>query len=126
MADKAQLLFTKTHEWLEVLDDNACRVGITDYAQDMLGDIVYVRLPDTGEKTEAGQPFMDLESVKAVSDVYSPVTGEVLETNDALDSAPELLNTETYGAWIAKISFKSLDRAAFMSADEYDEYVKGL
>lgn len=126
MADQSKFLYTKTHEWLEVVEPGACLVGLTDYAQDALGDIVYVRLPETGEPVTAGEPFTDIESVKAVSDVNSPVTGHVLDVNGDLDAEPDFVNSEPYRAWIAKLGFDELDSGAFMNADEYDEFVKGL
>ena len=94
-----ELKYTKSHEWLK---DNG-EVGITDYAQDALGDVVFVNLPEVGDEVEAGESFGDVESVKAVSDLISPVSGVVAEVNEELLDAPELLNSDPYGAWIIKV-----------------------
>ncbi|NLA27272.1 MAG: glycine cleavage system protein GcvH [Firmicutes bacterium] len=97
------LKYTRTHEWIRLEGDEAT-VGITDYAQDMLKDIVYVELPETGRVVQAGENLAVLESVKAVSDVYSPVDGEVAAVNEALLDQPELLNEDPFGAaWVFKI-----------------------
>lgn len=98
-----QLKYTKEHEWLRVEGD-AGVVGITDFAQDQLGDVVYVELPAVGSRVEAGQIFGTVESVKTVSDLYSPVTGEVIEVNAALEDSPELVNSDPYGqGWMLKV-----------------------
>jgi glycine cleavage system H protein len=106
----AELRYAKSHEWLKTGADGACTVGITDYAQSSLGDITYVQLPKIGAVLKQGAPFGVVESVKAASDVYSPVNGTVLAVNTALDSAPETLNADPYGAgWIMKL--KATDAA---------------
>ncbi len=98
------LNFAKSHEWLKLSDDATALVGITDYAQNSLGDITYVQLPKVGGLLKAGESFGVVESVKAASDLYSPVGGTVLEVNQALDSAPERLNQSPYeGGWIMKL-----------------------
>ncbi len=103
MSIPSDLLYTKEHEWVREEGDVAT-CGISEHAQEALGDIVFVELPEVGAAVEAGKPFAVVESVKAVSDVYAPVSGEVIETNSQLESSPELVNTDCYGeGWIAKI-----------------------
>ena len=97
-----ELKYTKDHEWLKMEGDIAV-IGITDFAQDALGDVVFINLPEVGDTVTAGESFGDVESVKAVSDVNSPVTGVVLEINEELIDSPELLNEDPYGAWIIKV-----------------------
>ena len=100
------LKYTSEHEWLRTPGetDGSVRVGITDYAQDALGDIVYVSLPEIGEQIEAGSTCGELESTKSVSDVYAPVSGEVVGRNDSLDTTPELVNTDPYGGgWLFEV-----------------------
>ncbi|MBQ2769794.1 MAG: glycine cleavage system protein GcvH [Clostridia bacterium] len=99
----AELKYTKSHEWVKMEDDVAL-IGITDFAQDALGDVVFINLPGEGDAVEAGESFGDVESVKAVSDLISPVSGEIAEVNEALADAPEELNADPYGAWIIKVS----------------------
>ncbi len=94
--------FTATHEWVKFLDDTHAEIGITDYAQHALGDIVFVNLPEIGDALSATQRFGDVESVKAVSDLISPVDGVVNAVNDALNDAPETLNLDAMGTWILK------------------------
>lgn len=94
------LKYVATHEWL---DTETGLIGLTDYAQDALGDIVFVNLPAVGDKIVAGEMFADVESVKAVSDVFSPVTAVVAEINEALLDAPELINSDPYGSWLVRV-----------------------
>ena len=96
------LKYTKSHEWIRYADGVAV-VGISDFAQDALGDVVFVNLPQVGDEVTAGESFGDVESVKAVSDLISPVSGTVLEVNEELDDSPENLNSDPYGAWIIKV-----------------------
>ena len=98
-----ELKYTKTHEWVKE-EDGLCVVGLTDYAQDALGDIVFVNLPSVGDEVKAGEMFADVESVKAVSDVFSPVSGKVVEVNEAIVDDPSLVNSDCYGAWLIKVS----------------------
>ena len=98
-----ELKYTADDEWLKMLDDGSALVGITDYAQDQLSDVVFVTLPEEGDEVVAGEAFGDVESVKAVSDLMSPVTGTVCEINEELLDAPENLNNDPYGAWIIKV-----------------------
>jgi len=118
----AELQYTKSHEWIKIEGDTAV-VGISDYAQDALGDVVYVELPDVGASYEAGAPFGAVESVKAASDLYLPVGGEVIEVNTPLIDQPELLNSDPYGdGWLIKIKVAE-GVGALMSAEVYEKYV---
>lgn len=94
-----ELRYSKSHEWVEALEDGNVRIGLTDFAQSELGDLVFVNLPEVGDEVECGESFADVESVKAVSDVFSPVTGVVKEVNEELLDAPEKINEDPYGAW---------------------------
>ncbi len=98
----ADLKYAESHEWVR-LEDGVAVIGITDYAQDALGDVVFVNLPEVGDDAVAGEPFGDVESVKAVSDLNSPVTGRIAAVNEELAEAPELLNAQPYEAWIIKV-----------------------
>ena len=98
----AELSYTKSHEWISV-EDGVYTIGITDFAQDALGDLVFVNLPQEGDEVVAGEAFADVESVKAVSDVFSPVTGEVVEINEELLDAPESINENPYDAWFVRV-----------------------
>lgn len=118
----AELKYTKDHEWLKDNGDGTALVGITDFAQSELGDLVFVNLPAEGDEVTADESFCDVESVKAVSDVMSPCTGVIAEVNAELDDEPQLLNEDPYGAWIAKIKDISA-YAELMSADEYEAMV---
>jgi glycine cleavage system H protein len=115
--------YAKSHEWL-LLEGEAATIGITDYAQSSLGDIVFVELPKIGQEIKAGSTFGSVESVKAVSDLYSPVTGSVTEINEALNDAPDTLNSDANATWIIKLAVKSADEAgSLMSAEDYDKFV---
>jgi len=117
--------FTKEHEWVQV-DDNIATVGITDFAQESLGDITYVQLPKEGEEIKKDDPFGVVESVKAVSDLYAPVTGRVVEINNPLLEAPELVNEDPYtDGWMIKVELKSLDEVEeLMTTSQYKEYIE--
>jgi glycine cleavage system H protein len=119
------LLYTKEHEWIRV-SDNLGTVGITDFATKELGEVVYVELPKVGDKFKAGDAFGNVESVKAVSELFLPCAGEVIEVNEDLGNAPEVLNEDPYGkAWLIQIRMKDPSETAdLMSAKEYDEYTK--
>ena len=124
----AELLYTKEHEWVRVESDK-CRVGVTDYAQDSLHEIVYVDLPKIGAKVAQMQSIGTVESVKAVADVYSPVAGEVLEVNSELSNAPELVNKSPYDkGWLTIIRPDDLkkDSSSLMKPDAYREFVKKI
>ena len=116
--------YTKEHEWV-LVEGDAGTIGITDHAQDALGDIVYVDLPKAGARIEQGKSLGSVESVKAVSDIYSPVSGEVVEVNRPLADAPEILNSDPHGAgWLVKIRLSApADLESLMSAAEYESYI---
>ena len=117
------LRYTKDHEWVQI-DGSTVRVGITDYAQDALGDIVFIQLPDVGDLIEAHQGLGEIESTKSVNDVYAPVAGTVATINDALVANPELLNSDPYGTgWICEIESSSLNPDDLMSAEEYSALI---
>ena len=116
------LLYSKSHEWI-ALDGDTAVVGLTDYAQSELGDLVFVNLPEVGDTVEAGEVFGDVESVKAVSDVYSPVTGEVTEINEELLDTPELVNDDAYKAWFIKVKDVSATEE-LLTVDEYKAFVE--
>ena len=119
------LKYAKSHEWVKTLEDGTVLVGVSDYAQDALGDLVFVNLPEAGDEVTEGEPFADVESVKAVSDVYSPVSGTAAEINGVLLDAPESINEAPYEAWFMKVE-NVTGTAQLMSAAEYEEYVKTL
>lgn len=115
--------YAKSHEWL-LLEGDTATVGITDYAQGSLGDIVFVELPKVGQEIQAGSTFGSVESVKAVSDLYSPVTGTVSAINAALNDAPETINSAANDTWVIKLAVKSADEAgSLLSAAEYEKFV---
>jgi len=120
----AEFRYTKEHEWVHV-EGNIATVGITDHAQHELGDIVYVDLPKVGSNAEAGKTFGSVESVKAVSDIYAPVSGEIVEINEGLGSAPEKLNSDPHAtAWLIKVRVTSQEEIKqLMTAADYQEYV---
>lgn len=120
-----ELKYAKSHEWVKMLDDETALVGLSDYAQDALGDLVFVNLPEAGDEVTAGEVFADVESVKAVSDVYSPVSGTVAEVNETLLDIPESINEAPYEAWFIKVEHIT-DTQDLMSAAEYEAYVKTL
>ena len=98
-----ELKYTRSHEWVKEEEDGTMLIGLTDYAQSELSDLVFVNLPEVGDELEAGEVFADVESVKAASDVYSPVSGTVAEINEELLDAPEKINEDPYGAWLVKV-----------------------
>jgi glycine cleavage system H protein len=116
--------YTKEQEWVEV-GGKTGKVGITDYAQSTLGDIVFVDLPKPGSKVEKGKVFGSVESVKAVSDLYSPVTGTVLEVNEELATAPEKINADAHGAWLLKVEMaQPAEVDQLLDAAEYEKFIK--
>ena len=119
------LRYTKEHEWIRA-EDGVGTVGITDYAQDQLGDIVYLDLPETGKQLSQLAVFGEIESVKAVSELYSPVTGEVIEANQALADKPELINDSPYGdGWIMKVRLPDESEVdKLLTAEQYGEYIE--
>ena len=122
MAYPADFKYTKEHEWLKV-DGNTGTVGITDHAQNSLGDIVFVELPKVGTEITAGQTFGSVESVKAVSDLYAPVSGKVTEVNEALNTSPENVNKDAHAAWMIKITLKDPSEVGkLLSAADYEKF----
>lgn len=120
----SSLLFTKTHEWVEFLDETTAKIGLTDYAQKELGDLVFVNLPEEGDEIKAGESIGDVESVKAVSEVYSPITGTVRKVNEELLDHPDLINSEPYEAWF--VIFEDItDREELMEKEEYERFLNG-
>ena len=119
---RAELKYSKSHEWVKE-DGDVVVIGLTDYAQSELGDLVFVNLPEEGDEVTAGEAFGDVESVKAVSDVYSPVSGTVAAINEDLLDAPESINESPYDAWFIKVSDVS-ETEELMSAEEYQAFVE--
>jgi len=117
-------MFTKTHEWVKI-DGTTATIGISDYAQESLGDITFIELPVAGKKVAKGSSCCVIESVKAASDIYTPVSGEIAEVNSALEGSPETINTDPYNAWLFKISgISSADAADLLDAAAYDAFVE--
>ena len=122
MAVPEDLQYTKSHEWVRA-EDGTVTIGITDHAQEELGDVVFVELPEVGDTMEAGDSFGTVESVKAVSDLYTPVGGEVIEANSSLEDAPEKINDDPYGeGWIVKL--RTSEEADLLSPEEYEKLVE--
>lgn len=122
----AELQYSKSHEWVRIEGDEAV-IGITDYAQDALGDVVYVEIHEVGEQLEADSLFGAVESVKAASDLYSPVAGEIVAVNDAVVNTPELINQDPYGAaWMIKVRLAEGAVNALMSAEAYAAFVDSI
>jgi glycine cleavage system H protein len=120
------LRYTAEHEWVRLTDDGStAQIGITDYAQDALGDIVYIQLPDVGDEVSAGSPMGELESTKSVSDLFAPVSGTVKSRNEDLDAQPELVNSDPYGAgWVVEIAVADPSQLdGLMSAADYEATV---
>ena len=120
------LRYSREHEWVGVGDDGAALVGITHFAQDELGDVVFVELPDVGDEVVQFEKMGEIESVKAVSDLYSPISGAVVERNEALADAPELVNDSPYGdGWLLRVRVSDSSEAdKLMSAAEYEAYLE--
>jgi glycine cleavage system H protein len=122
MAYPATYRYTKEHEWIDAGDG---KIGITDYAQDTLGDIVFVDLPKVGASVEKGKVFGSVESVKAVSDLYAPVSGTVLEVNEELTNTPEKINTDAHGSWMIKVKLTDpAEVEQLLTAEAYETFVK--
>jgi glycine cleavage system H protein len=119
------LFYTKDHEWIQLHEDGSASVGITDYAQESLGDITFVEFPSVGESFNKGDTFGVVESVKAASDLYMPLDGEVLEINEEVDVEPELLNSDPYAkGWLLKVRFSDASQIeALLKADAYSELI---
>ena len=118
------LLYTKEHEWIEFKDDLAI-VGITDYAQSQLGDVIFVEFPEIGENLDIGSSFGEIEAVKTVSDLFAPISGNVISINDEIEDTPDLVNTDPYGeGWLIKMSpTKNEQKEKLMDADEYKKFI---
>ena len=116
----AELKYTKDHEWM-VMEGDTAVIGISDFAQDALGDVVFINLPEVGDTVTAGESFGDVESVKAVSDVNSPVTGVIVAVNEELADSPENLNSDPYGSWIIKVE-KITDTEELLDAAAYEAF----
>ena len=117
--------YTKSHEWVKFAEDGSATVGLTDYAQSELGDLVFVNLPEEGDSVEKGETFADVESVKAVSDVFSPVTAVIEAVNEELADDPAQINSDPYGAWFIKVN-NLTDHEDLLSAKEYEEFIATL
>src|ERR1700692_3603157 len=123
MAYPTDRKYTKEHEWIQA-NGNAATIGITDYAQQSLGDIVFVETPKVGAELTAGKPFGTVESVKAVSDLFAPASGNVTEVNENLATSPEAVNKNAHGSWMLKITLKnSKELDALLSPADYEKYV---
>lgn len=123
---KEGLYYTKEHEWVKIQDNGILLVGITDFAQQELGDVAFVDLPEEGEEAKQGQVLFQIESVKAVADVFSPVSGHVIEINTKLEDSPEIINSDPYGkGWLVKIKATNLeeDKKNLMTPEEYKEFI---
>ena len=118
-----ELRYTREHEWARV-EGNVVRVGITDFAQDALGDVVYVDLPEAGTEVRSAEPFGEVESTKSVSDVYSPVSGTVVDRNATVEESPELINSDPYGdGWLVAIEAPESAAEGLLKAEEYHEFL---
>ncbi|MDR1472435.1 MAG: glycine cleavage system protein GcvH [Synergistaceae bacterium] len=113
--------YSRTHEWVRMADGNTARVGITDYAQHELGDLVFVNLPEVGDEAIMGERIADVESVKAVSDIFSPLSGRISAVNGAILDAPELLNSDPYGAWLFEVRGVT-EHEDLMGAEDYERF----
>ena len=119
------LFYTKDHEWIEI-DDKTCKIGITDFAQGELGDIVFMEMPEIGTELKGGDSAGTIEAVKTVADIYSPINGTIIKCNDELIDTPELINSDPYGnGWIIMIETdSSIDKSNLLTSDEYEEFIK--
>ncbi|CAK1752925.1 glycine cleavage system protein GcvH [Vibrio crassostreae] len=119
------LKFADSHEWVKDNGDGTVTIGISEHAQEMLGDVVFVDLPDNGDEIEAGESFSLVESVKAASDIYAPISGEIVEINEELEDSPELINEESYeGGWIVKV--KMSDASELDNLKDAEEYLSSI
>ena len=124
MSYPTDLKYTKEHEWIRV-DGTTGTIGITDFAQQQLGDVVYVELPDVGSTMTAGQVFGTIESVKAVSELFAPVSGEVLETNTTLKDRPDHVNSKPHDTWMVKVKLaNAADMSSLMDAAAYEQLIQ--
>ena len=123
MEIKNDRMYTKSHEWVLFENDTTATVGLSDFARSELGDLVFVNLPQVGDAVTAGETFADVESVKTVSDVFSPVTGTVAAVNEALNDAPQKINEDAYGAWLAKVE-NITGKEELMDAAAYQAFIE--
>ncbi len=121
MDEIKSLLFTKTHEWVKFIDENSAYVGLSDHAQSEMGDIVFVNLEE--QSCTVATSIGDAESVKAVSDIYSPFTGEITEVNEMINEDPGLINKDPYGTWLVKVE-NITEKEEFLTFEEYEEFIK--
>ena len=121
MKTKKECMYTKSHEWVQFLSDDTARVGLSDYAQEKLGNLVFISLPEVDDEVNAGEGFADVESVKAVSTVYTPISGIVTAINEDLLDTPELVNNDAYEAWMVEIGQIS-KKNELMNVDEYEAF----
>nr|MBL8455778.1 glycine cleavage system protein GcvH [Zoogloeaceae bacterium] len=119
----AELKYTASHEWIRVETDGTLTIGVTDHAQEALGDVVFLELPDAGRRVEAGEAIAVIESVKAASDIYAPVAGEVIESNQAAVDAPESINADAYANWLFRIRPDDADLGKVIDAAAYEALV---
>lgn len=124
MAHPSDRVYSKEHEWVQV-DGDVATIGISEFAQDQLGEVVYVDLPGEGDMLTAGDSFGEIESVKSVSELFAPVSGEIVEINSALDDSPETVNSDPHGVgWMVKVRVESdADLSSLLSAEEYDAFI---
>lgn len=120
---KSNLMYTKSHEWVEFSDDTTAKIGLSDFAQNSLGSLVFANLPEEGDEVAAGESLGDVESVKAVSDIMSPVSGVVVAVNEEVLDAPEKINEDPYGAWLVEVNEIS-DKEELMDAEAYEAFCK--
>lgn len=118
-----ELKYTSSHEWVEFLEDDKVRIGLSEYAVEELGDLVFIDLPEEDDEVEVGESFADVESVKAVSEVYAPVTGIVTAVNEDLLDQPELVNDSPLEAWFIEVS-EVTDQEDFFTKEEYDDFIR--
>lgn len=122
----SQVFYTEEHDWIEVLEDNKVRFGITEYAQEQLGDIVYVDLPDVGDEFDENDEFGAVESVKSVSDIATPIAGTITAVNEELEDEPELVNDDATGSgWLIELeAAEKLDTSKFLSKEDYEAFIE--
>ena len=121
MTTPKDLMFSKTHEWVKFLDDGTALTGLSDFAQKSLGDLVFIRMPVAGDNVISGESYADIESVKAVSDIYSHVTGVITAVNDVVGDYPQKINEDPYGSWIIKVG-DITGKSELMNTDEYEKF----
>lgn len=125
MKIQKDLKYAKSHEWVKYEEGGTALIGLSDYAQKELGDLVFINLPEEGDDLEAGEPFGDVESVKAVSDIFSPFTAKIIAVNEELLDSPQRINTDPYEAWFVKVE-NITDEEELISAEEYEAYLEEL